>query len=338
MRSTELAVGDPHRRTAGVAILASLVVAVVFTAVTVLSKETPGLELRQPWQDDPYDVPVSLDFVVLPLLVGMGVLRGQLCRRREPLPARRLLDLLRVARVALVVSLATEAAEWVAVLVRAHQATWAVATAWQVTGLAVLTVAAIGAAVLVRRATRAVARSATAAAQPDWLADAVALSMRASRLLGRQASWVQTPVRWADAQVITRVRAHPVVAAGLVAGVLAVPFLAAKIILEGYPAPLMLFIAVFLTTTLFAVVVLVGAYLRVVAPTSARTPRWLSTSVAACLAGATGFALHDSLLGGQQTVGGLSALFLAAAVIGGLVSLVLQLLRRGHPNPKGVSS
>ena len=67
--SVELAVGEPVRRLAGRAIVASLAVAAVFGVVTVVSKETPALEVRQPWQDDPYDVLVSLDFVALPLLV-----------------------------------------------------------------------------------------------------------------------------------------------------------------------------------------------------------------------------------------------------------------------------
>ena len=58
VRCTELAVGEPARRRAGLAIIASLALAAVFAAVTVVSKETPALDLRQPWQDDPYDVPV----------------------------------------------------------------------------------------------------------------------------------------------------------------------------------------------------------------------------------------------------------------------------------------
>lgn len=123
---------------------------------TVLSKETPALDVRQPWHDDPYDVPVSLDFVALPLLVVIGLLRVQLCRRYSPLPARRLVDLLRVAGAALGVCLVTEGAEWVAVALDRHRATWTGVTSWQVVVLAVLTAATIGACVLVRRAARLV--------------------------------------------------------------------------------------------------------------------------------------------------------------------------------------
>ncbi len=261
----------------------------------------------------------------MPLLVAIGVLRVQLCRRCEPLPTRRLVDLLRVAGAALGVSLATEMAEWVAVALGRHRATWTAATEWQVAALAVLTAATIGARVLVRRAARAVSRIAAAAAQPDWLADAVALGLRATRVLGRNRGWALTVVRWTDARVIAWVRAHPIAAAGLLAAALALPFVAAKIVLEGYPAPLVLLVFAVVTASLFAFVVVVGAFLRVVAPRQATPPAWLITVVVACTSGTVAFAFHDSLLK-HQTVTGLSALFFGAGVIAGTVSLALQTL------------
>ena len=105
--------GDRARGRAGVAIIASLALTTVFVAPTWLSKENPGLNLHQPWQDDPYDVIVSLDFVILPLLVVTCVRRVLLCRRYESLPARRLVDLLRACGAAVVVCMATELGEWV---------------------------------------------------------------------------------------------------------------------------------------------------------------------------------------------------------------------------------
>jgi len=82
------------------------------------------LYLHQPWQDDPYDALVSSDFVALPLLVVIGVLPVQLCRRFEAQPARRLVGLLRVCGVAIDLSLATQLAEWVAVALGRHRGTW----------------------------------------------------------------------------------------------------------------------------------------------------------------------------------------------------------------------
>lgn len=329
MQGIDLAVGDPTRRRAGLLVMASLALAAVFAAVTVLSKETPTLDLRQPWHDDPYDVPVSLDFVVLPLLVAIGLLRVQLCRRYKPLPARRLVDLLRVAGAALGVCLVTEVAEWVAVALDRHRARWTAATGWQVVVLAVATAATVGACVLVRRTARVVATLARPGAQPDWLADAVALALRATRVLGRHRGWALGVVRWMDAQVIVRVRAHPVAAAALLAMVLALPFVTAKIVLEGYPAPLVLLSFVFVAANLFAVVVVVGAYLRVVARRQTTPPAWLFTVVVACTAGALAFALHDSLLA-EQTVTQLGALYFGAGVAAGTASLALQKLWRLH--------
>jgi hypothetical protein len=72
VRGTELAVGEPVRRYAGLVIFSSLALASLFAAVTVVSKVMPALNLREPWQDDPYDGLVSLDFVLLPLLVALG--------------------------------------------------------------------------------------------------------------------------------------------------------------------------------------------------------------------------------------------------------------------------
>lgn len=67
-----------------------------YIAFTVLTKEIPALYLRQPWRNDPYDALVSFDFVALPLLVHIGALRVLLFRLYEALPARRVVDLLRV--------------------------------------------------------------------------------------------------------------------------------------------------------------------------------------------------------------------------------------------------
>ena len=85
MRITELRVGDPVRRRSRLAIVISLVIVMAYGGVTILTKEIHGFDVHQPWQDDPYDVPVSFDFVFLPVLVVFGALRVQLCRRTEPL-------------------------------------------------------------------------------------------------------------------------------------------------------------------------------------------------------------------------------------------------------------
>jgi len=322
--SSELAVGERARRRAGLAIVTSLALVASFAAFTWLSKETPSLYVRQPWQDDPYDVLVSLDFVVLPLLVATGVLRFQLCRRYSVLPARRLVDLLRICGAAVGACLVTELGEWIAVALGLHRAAWDAATIWQVVALMASTVAMVGVGLLLRSATHAVDRVARPAAQPDWLADAVTLGLRASGVLRRQGDRGGAAVRWTDAHVVTRVRSHPVVAAVLLASVLALPYVATKIVLEGYPPALVLLSFALPAGALFALIVLVGRYLRIVAPRLDTSPAGVSAAVVACIVGTLVFALHDSLLPRHQTAAELNALLFGGAIAGGIASIAMR--------------
>jgi hypothetical protein len=335
MSGTDLPVGERARRHAGLVIVASLTLATVFVAFTWLSKETPGLNLHQPWQDDPYDVLVSLDFVILPLLVAAGAWRVRLCRRYAALPARRLVDLLRVCGAAVGICLATELGEWVAVALGLHRATWTAVTTWQVAALAVLTVATLGVCSLLSHAARGVNRVARATAQPDWLADAVTLGLDASRVLGRHRDRVQRVVRWIDVRVIARIRQHPIAAAALLACTLALPYVAAKVVLEGYPPALVLLSFALPAASLFAFVVLVGRYLRIVAPRQGEPPTWLPAAVVACIAGTLVFAFHDTLLT-HQTAAGLNALLFGGGIAGGMVSLITQLALRRFRTHKAV--
>jgi hypothetical protein len=328
--ASNLPVGSPVRQDAGVAIVGALVLTAAYAAVTVIAKETPALYVRQPWQDDPYDVLVSLDFIALPLLVAICVLRVQLCRRYEPLPIRRLIDLLRGCRVALGLSFVTQLAEWIAVLQSRDGGRWTLLTTWQVVVLGAFTAATIVFGVLLERARRAVCGTAHATAQPDWLADAVVLGLREACRLGPLRALAQSAVGWANLNVISRVRAHPIAAAALVAAVLTVPEVVAKIVLERYPASLVVFVFVVSTASLFALLVVVGAYLRVVAPNRARPSVWPCAAVVACTAGTLAVAFRDPLL---QSVGSGSAhattvmlteLLLGAGVAAGVLSLAAQ--------------
>ena len=218
----------------GFAIISSLVVVTAYGAVTVLTKEIHALELHQPWQDDPYDVPVSFDFVILPLLVIIGAMRVQLCRRNEPLPARRLVDLVRAARMAVWLSGVTALAEWIAVALGLHRAEWTAATAWQVAALGALSVAIVACGVLLHRAAPARWPGAPAPARgpTGWLMPSPCACVRPGRL-GPVRAPAESAVRWLDRLVIARVRARPIAAAAALAVALALPFVAAKVVLEG---------------------------------------------------------------------------------------------------------
>jgi drug/metabolite transporter (DMT)-like permease len=161
---------------------------------------------------------------------------------------------------------------------------------------------------------------------------AVTLAMGGYRLVGRCGGWAETAVRWMDVQVIARVRAHPVAAAALSAVVLALPFVLAKITLEGYPPALVLLVFALSTSALFAFVVIAGAYLRVVTPRGAKRPAWLVATLAACTAATVAFAFHDSLLA-HQTVAAASSLFFVPGLAAGAISFaILTTSRRFHAN------
>jgi hypothetical protein len=211
---------------------------------------------------------------------------------------------------------------------RLHRAQWTAVTAWQVAALAALTVAMIGAGVLLSRAGGAVDRIAHADAQPDWLTDAVALGLRGSGRLRHQADRASDAVRWTDDHLVRRIRSHPVLAAALLADALALPYVAAKILVERYPPALILLSFALPAAAFFALIMLAGRYLRVVAPRSDATPTGTSVAVVGCVVGTVLFALHDSLLPQHQTAAELNALLFGGAITGGIASLGAHLALR----------
>ncbi len=331
MDGTQLRVGDGARRQAGTAIALSLGAAAAYCAFTWVTKETPALYLHQPWQDDPYDALVSFDFVGLPLLVAAGAARVRLCRRFQPLPYRRVVDLLRLCRVVVGLALATQAAEWIATVLRARARTWNAVTAWQLVALAALTLATLAAGWLLHRTSRGIASAARPASQPDWLADAVALLAYEARRLPAARSLTEPVLSWVDTQVVARVRARPVGAAALLAALLTLPEVAAKIWLEHYPASLVLYVSVVSTAGLFGFAVAAGSYLRVVAPRGDRAPAWVGAAVAASIGASLAVAFRDPLLASvgidpdRATVETLAVLTVCAAAV---AALLAQSVRR----------
>jgi hypothetical protein len=315
---TDLPVGHRARGSAALALRLAFVVATVFAVVTVVSKESAALNASQPWQDDPYDVLVSLDFAILPLLVVIGVSRIFLCRRDEPLPSRRVADLLRVSSAALGVCLATQVAEWVAVALGRHRGDWTGSTTWQILLLALLTASTVAAGVLTLRAGRAVVRATVCGAQPDGLSDLITAGLQVCARLG--ATRASAVIAGVDRVIVPRVRLHPVAAAyGLVA-------------LEGYPLDLVLVVTAFVSACLFAFVIVSGSYLHVVAPRPSGPSTIVVSAVAGCACGATLFAFHDSLLREQNT-SGLAWLLFGGGLAGAAITAALHqaLRRRGRP-------
>jgi hypothetical protein len=156
----------------------------------------------------------------------------------------------------------------------------------------------------------------------------VNLGMHISAALGRHADRGQNAIHWIDDQAVARIRRYPVLAAALLAAGCGLPYVAAKIVLEGYPPALVLLSFALPTASLFAFIVIIGRYLRFVAPQPGRTPAWPAATVAACIGGSITFAFHDSLLP-HQTAAGLNALLFGGALAAGaLYAAVTAAMRR----------
>ena len=134
-------------------------------------------------------------------------------------------------------------------------------------------------------------------------------------------------MRWIDIHLIGRVRRRPVATAAILSVLLSLPIVAVKIISEGYPPAYVVVSFVFPAASLFALIVLIGRYLRIIAPRAEGTPRWISVTIVACIGGALVFAFHNALLS-QQTGFGLNALFFGGSMAAGLLALCIQLAFR----------
>jgi hypothetical protein len=120
-----------------------------------------------------------------------------MCRRSQPLPVRRAIDLVRTIRTLVGLVTATLVAEWVAATLN-HDG-WTATTWLLMAGLAISTAATVGVAVRLRRATPILRTSAQL--QPDWTADAIAVAEIVAAQLGRthrfapSDNWFTLPIR-----------------------------------------------------------------------------------------------------------------------------------------------
>jgi hypothetical protein len=172
----------------------------VFECCTVLATQDKQVRAVSPWQGDPYDTAVSLTLFTVPVLAALIALRlllwpaaGQSDRAQQLIRA--------VAVLAAMVGL-TAGAEWAAVAVGAHRASWNWMTAALIAALAVVSALTVLLAALLARAFRS--RPAEGW-RHDWLGDLFLL-----------AALVPGIRRWANRDCAAWVRLHAVsVFAGL---------------------------------------------------------------------------------------------------------------------------
>jgi hypothetical protein len=312
-------------------IAGSVSVGVVFTLWVVLSKESRAVTGHLPWQDDPFDILTSFDFILPPVLVAAIASRSLLLASPEPTPIRRVVDLLRACALVIAWCGMTELSYWVAALLGLHRSDWDLSTGWAIGGLAVLSVATGAIGIWLARTTRTIRRRGPASPHPDWLEDGVAAALIITGASGPLRNRAQRIVIFVDKHIVALIRRRPTIAALALATLLSLPFVIVKWRVEQYPAALLVLSFILPVEMIYAFLCVAGRILGI--PTSAqpRHPLGPTVTVGACIGGVAVFAFHDSLLAHPSPSGGLLLLLgatLAAAVLTLITYLTLKQARR----------
>ena len=338
-----MAVGDPGRLAAGRAIRRTLACAAVFSVVTGPVKETPVLYDHAPWLNDPYDTVVSFAMFFVPLLTVGCAGRVLLCRRKEPVPATRIGDLLRGGRVLLAAVAVTSVSEWISLAAGANRAQWNGATWVQVDMLAAISVLAIHAGrAQVRAASPRKRESATGAGTVDWLTDVLALAERGSTQLGPFGIHVLRTVRWADRNLVSVARRHPVRGAAVIAALFGLVIGGAQSVSEGCFALDALTAVLLLGGGMYALLMAAGNYLGVVRSgqrLAGARRRAADASVLACAGTLVVFAFRNSLwwiVGSNGGAAGIPQLWLLLTIFAipfFVLPFAVETLARRHDTP-----
>jgi hypothetical protein len=153
---------------------ASLCTAVVFEALTVFATQDKTVRAASPWQDDPYDVFVSISLFTVPMLALVIGLR--LLAWRAPGGQDREQQTIRAAGALTALIMLTVVFEWAALLDGAHAADRNGWTAVLTAGLVATSILTLVLTVMVvlGRAPRGSARR----WQTDWLGDVLVVCQR----------------------------------------------------------------------------------------------------------------------------------------------------------------
>jgi hypothetical protein len=306
---------DESRRASPAVILASLGVAFLFEALTLVATQDTRVRATSPWQDDPYDAMVSVAEFTVPMLALVIALR--LLAWRAPGGPDRERQTVRAALAMTALVGCTLAAEWAAVVVGAHapyRDTW---TSLLIGGLVVASAATVAVTVpLVRR------RGSYGPWRHDWLGDVVLVCGRVPVVR----RWVTLrAAAWVRRRALTVFVVLSVLAAVGLAGSLAVG--------ERWTNPLLIAWALVVVTTSNLAFCVIG---NAVAGFVARPPgrRAAETSVVAgCLAIQLTVAFRDALgaglgAGPPRSVPALAALTLGAGLVTASVTACALLTRR----------
>lgn len=224
------------------------------------------MRAHSPWGNDPYDAVVSLTFIFVPIVAVALFVRMQMCNAAAPFIQDRCIELLHAGTVLHIAVATTLAADWISVLVHADAELWSGETTLLILGLAVVSVAlliVIGDGLRARRVLRVDSSEGSETDSPDWIDD----SLTVVRRWGRGARFVEKPVAAIDRYVVCGrygVRRYPVLWAILVSVAAYGSLAAVQALREGYVPIVLVIVASFGTTGLFAFIMMTGRYIRFV--------------------------------------------------------------------------
>ncbi|GAA2501754.1 hypothetical protein [Streptomyces longisporus] len=307
-----------NRRACPAAVWTSLGTAGVFEALTVLETQDKTVRAASPWQDDPYDVVVSLAQFAVPVLALVIALR--LLVWRAPGGADRARQTVRAAGALLTLVGLTVVSEWAAVIAGAPASpsgTWASVL---IGGLVVSSVLTLVAAVSLARCRRR--RRSAGGPGSDWLGDAVLLCRRIPVLR-----------RWAGPDAAVWVRRRAMTVFVTLSTLTAATLTGAQAIGERWTDPLLIaWFLVVAATSHLAFCVISNAVAGFIARPPRTRPRRIAeaSAVAGCVAISVATAFRDALwplfgTGSLTSVPALAALTLGAGLATSLVTAALLL-------------
>jgi hypothetical protein len=305
------------------AIMASLGTAGLFEVLALVATHLRTVRRASPWQDDPYDLVVSLSEFAVPMLALVIALR--LLAWRAPGGPDREQQTLRAAGTMTALVTLTLAFEWAAVAVGAHRPRWNGWTAVLVGGLAVVSVLAL--VVIAMLARRRHPRGSAGRWRHDWLGDVVLVCQR-----------VPVARRWATPAVVDLVRRRAMAVFLALSALAAAVLVGALAIGERWTNPLLIAWAlVVLTASYLAFCVVSNALAGFIARPPRSRPRRVAEAsvVAGCVATQVATAFRDGLhrlvaIGPVTTVPTLAALTLGAGLVVALATAGLLAARTPH--------
>ncbi|MEU6555220.1 hypothetical protein ABZ915_33825 [Streptomyces sp. NPDC046915] len=301
-------------RAALVVVSASLGTAGVFEALTLLATQDKTVRAASPWQDDPYDVVVSLAQFTVPMLALVIALR--LLAWRVPGGADRARQTVRAAGAMTTLIGLTVVSEWAAVIAKTlAPGTWPSVLISGLVACSLLT--AVSAVLLVRSRRR---RDPSGRWRYDWLGDAVFVCRRIPVLR-----------RWAGPDAAAWVRRRAMTVFVTLSTLAAAAITGAQAVGERWTDPLLTawFLIVVATSNLAFCVISNAAAGFIARPPCSRRRRIAEASlVAGCIAISVATAFRDALwpafgTGSLTSVPAVAALTLGAGLATSMVTALL---------------